>query len=874
MRFTVLSLGGKLIIIATFILLLCLLLFSGLGWGALKFYTEREAKSNAQTHLSLILHAYQIHVTTLTQDTAKVAAYANTTPSPSSDQLQQRLAAQSLQDHLSTLAIISRNHQLLMQSGTIETTTDKQLTPQVTTLVDTALQGNTAIALQPSTTSNTNTPSNNHSWMISIAYPLRDSQNTLTRALLAQQPVDNYLAQDLMQQSGETLLLCLSNHIEGMAGTTPASVLVDQSKQSEEQLCTPGQTNTTNGSQRYVTLASQTSIEHQLASSPSLVIVAVVPIYGFNLQNPRHVLLILGMGLFTFSLGAFGYMLIIMALFIRPLRRLQSQARAMLPTTAESDTTLLNTDDLSMLSRSFNLLSESLESESQAMIEQMSNLLIMSDALISTLNLEHLLGEIVSRLGMIMHVEHVSLLLYAREMHSPWAVAQWIDPNLNPEKTIAAHVVPPSHSSSSRSYQSTTRSISSQHGAVTVYADPDGDITMAATTKMVALPGRKNTTSGKRGAIRTPKLSQSDTPPGLRVPRIPRTALRDLDMILARMVIQRKKIAYGEDIATIYQERQENWARMALDAGYRSAIAVPLLLQEQAIGAFILYSNAPYQVSSRDTFLLSTAAIQTSMAIQNAILFAEVKEKNEALQRANHLKSQFLANVTHELRTPLHSIISYGALILEGFVDGELSAEQEEHIQFMVRRAEDLSHLVDDMLDLSKIEADRIEVTPEPLDLAHSLTEVVNQLKPLANNKNLYLTLEMEEGISRVMADGHRLRQVAINLVSNAIKFTDKGGVTIRCRLIKQGDMVNVSVYDTGIGISPAALGYIFEAFRQADGSTTRQFGGTGLGLTIARKLIELQGGEVAVESAPGQGTTFSFTLPVAPAQVRAIGVK
>jgi signal transduction histidine kinase len=132
----------------------------------------------------------------------------------------------------------------------------------------------------------------------------------------------------------------------------------------------------------------------------------------------------------------------------------------------------------------------------------------------------------------------------------------------------------------------------------------------------------------------------------------------------------------------------------------------------------------------------------------------------------------------------------------------------------------------------------------------------------------------MEDGALDVMADGHRLRQVAINLVSNAIKFTEKGGVTIRCDQIKQGEMVNVSVHDTGIGISPAALGYIFEAFRQADGSTTRQFGGTGLGLTIARKLIELQGGEVAVESAPGQGTTFSFTLPVAPAPAKIAGVR
>src|SRR5438445_3408929 len=141
------------------------------------------------------------------------------------------------------------------------------------------------------------------------------------------------------------------------------------------------------------------------------------------------------------------------------------------------------------------------------------------------------------------------------------------------------------------------------------------------------------------------------------------------------------------------------------------------------------------------------------MAIQNALLFTEVKEKNAALDRANQLKSQFLATVTHELRTPLHSIISYGALILEGFLDGELTTEQEEHIQFMVRRAEDLARLVDDMLDLSKIEADRLEVKVEPLALAPCLTEVLNELKPLANNKGLHLTLESADSLPLVLAD-------------------------------------------------------------------------------------------------------------------------
>ncbi len=252
------------------------------------------------------------------------------------------------------------------------------------------------------------------------------------------------------------------------------------------------------------------------------------------------------------------------------------------------------------------------------------------------------------------------------------------------------------------------------------------------------------------------------------------------------------------------------------------------------------------------------------MAIQNALLFAEIKEKNNALERANNLKSQFLANVTHELRSPLHSIIGYGSMVVDGFVEGELTPQQEEDIRFIVRRAEDLAHLVDDMLDLSKIEADHIEVKLEPVNLAVSMNDLVSQYKHTASDKKLYLNIEMEEHLPPVLADSQRLQQIVTNLVSNALKFTTQGGVTVRCSHTLDGEMMRISVQDTGIGISPAALGLIFEVFRQADGSTTRQFGGTGLGLTIAKRLAELQGGEIAVESIVGQGSTFSLTLPIA----------
>lgn len=252
------------------------------------------------------------------------------------------------------------------------------------------------------------------------------------------------------------------------------------------------------------------------------------------------------------------------------------------------------------------------------------------------------------------------------------------------------------------------------------------------------------------------------------------------------------------------------------------------------------------------------------MAIQNALLFAEIKEKNNALERANTLKSQFLANVTHELRSPLHSIIGYGSMVVDGFVEGELTPQQEEDIRFIVRRAEDLAHLVDDMLDLSKIEADHIEVKLEPVDLSACMSDIANQYKLTASEKKLYLNVEMEAQLPLVLADSQRLQQIVTNLVSNALKFTKQGGVTIRCSRIQNGDMVRIQVQDTGIGISPAALSLIFEAFRQADGSTTRQFGGTGLGLTIAKRLVELQGGEITVESVMGQGSTFTLTLPTA----------
>jgi signal transduction histidine kinase len=847
MRFTVRSLGGKLVISAALMLLLCMLLFSVTSWFFLKTFYELEARRDAGRHLESITRAYQTKIDFLkeglTTEAAKsviVAALTNIKPYAQA-QASRELAYAKGQYHLASVSIISKNRGVLAQSSGAPS--PQTFLTSYKSLIDQGLNlnGYSFASLEKTPGNSTN------SWDIDYVIPIvaKDAGGQIG-ILLAVQRFDGTFADNLINNTNTSLnvLLCdsKSKHILGM-GTTVSYIAKLDPHISENDLCTPGASYEINGTEYYLTISS---------SSPSLVVGDIEPLYNINTHTVRAVEIMIGLAVFIIALGVTAYALVARTFFVRPIRRLQARVAALVADNGDTELTASTIDELSMLSRSFSLLSESLntrENESDVITRQMSDLLTMSDVLISTLNLEDLLGEIVSRLGHIMQAKGVTLLLYGREMQSPWAVARWSNQQVSNGSIPVVDSLP-------------------QHEAVTVHTDPAGDIAMAATTKMAAIvtPTKRTTplSSGKRSAIRVPKLTSQTEQAAMRVPRIPRPALRDLDMILARMSMQKQKIAYGEDVQMIYKERGEAWARMALEAGYYSVIAVPLLLQDQVIGAVVLYGDRPYQVSRRDTFLLSTAAIQAAMAIQNALLFAEVKDKNAALERVNHLKSQFLATVTHELRTPLHSIISYGALILEGFVEGELTAEQEEHIQFIVRRAEDLSRLVDDMLDLSKIEADRLEVKVEPLALESSLTEVVNQLVPMASNKGLQLTLEMEDSLPMALADSHRIRQVVINMVSNALKFTEKGGVTIRCALLDRYDMLRISVNDTGIGISPAALDYIFEAFRQADGSTTRRFGGTGLGLTIARKLIELQGGEVSVESVVGQGSTFSFTLPVA----------
>jgi signal transduction histidine kinase len=240
----------------------------------------------------------------------------------------------------------------------------------------------------------------------------------------------------------------------------------------------------------------------------------------------------------------------------------------------------------------------------------------------------------------------------------------------------------------------------------------------------------------------------------------------------------------------------------------------------------------------------------------------ELGDANTELSRANRLKSEFLANMSHELRTPLNAIIGYSQLMLDG-IDGELSDQQVADLNRVTTAGSTLLALVNGLLDIAKIEAGRMEVAKERIDVLLSVMKITDMVRPNAEAKHLELRTAIPRDLPDALADPQRFDQVLTNLLANAVKFTEHGSVSVSAHALA-GEVV-ISVSDTGIGIARDAQGYVFDEFRQEDASTTRQYGGTGLGLAIAKKLVELQGGRIWVESAPGAGSTFSFALPSAP---------
>ena len=238
----------------------------------------------------------------------------------------------------------------------------------------------------------------------------------------------------------------------------------------------------------------------------------------------------------------------------------------------------------------------------------------------------------------------------------------------------------------------------------------------------------------------------------------------------------------------------------------------------------------------------------------------ELEWQRSELERAYRLKSEFLASMSHELRTPINALLGYASLMRDR-IYGELTQRQEEALARMQSASEHLLDLVNDVLDLAKIEAGRMPVTVEPVDAAEVLRELGQALEPMVRRKALSFEIDAEDGLPLLQTDRTRVKQIVLNLLSNAVKFTHRGGVRVRARAVEGG--VDIAVADTGIGIAKEDLETIWDDFRQVDQSSTREYGGTGLGLSIVRKLLALLGGSVRVESEPGKGSVFTVTLPL-----------
>ncbi|MEE9519942.1 MAG: GAF domain-containing protein, partial [bacterium] len=314
--------------------------------------------------------------------------------------------------------------------------------------------------------------------------------------------------------------------------------------------------------------------------------------------------------------------------------------------------------------------------------------------------------------------------------------------------------------------------------------------------------------------------------------------------------------------------------------GVRATLLLPLLVGGEAVGVFLLDSRTPGTYTERDLELLDPLAQQLALALQNARLYAQVKrhaeelevkveartqelqEANQQLEGASRHKSEFLANMSHELRTPLNAIIGFSEILLDESLGVLAPEERKEFLGNIVGSGRHLLRLINDILDLSKVEAGRMELHPEEFAVASVVNGVLNTIKPLAAKKEIAIEVAIDPTLPLLVADPGKVRQILYNLLSNAIKFTPERG-QVGLRASRDGGEALFAVWDTGIGIKPGDQERVFVEFQQAESTAGRQYEGTGLGLTLAKKFVELHGGRIWVESEPGKGSTFTFTLPL-----------
>jgi signal transduction histidine kinase/DNA-binding response OmpR family regulator len=326
--------------------------------------------------------------------------------------------------------------------------------------------------------------------------------------------------------------------------------------------------------------------------------------------------------------------------------------------------------------------------------------------------------------------------------------------------------------------------------------------------------------------------------------------------LTSRVIQSGEPLLINRDI----EQRRKELGTKLVGKSVRSFLGVPVFVSGEAVGVIsVQHATQEDAFNENDQHLLSTIAANVGVALQNAQLFNEAQAARAEAEQANHAKSAFLANMSHELRTPLNAIIGFTRIVRRKGAD-VLPEKQTENLDKVLTSAENLLNLINTVLDIAKIEAGRIDVLPANFRLAPLIDLCANTAQPLLQ-PDVVLEKQVDESLTTVYSDQDKIRQIVLNLLSNAAKFTPAGKITLTAE--QHGENLHITVSDTGIGISAEALPNIFKEFEQADATTTRKYGGTGLGLTISRNLARLLGGDLTVESEFGQGSTFTLVIPV-----------
>jgi len=330
---------------------------------------------------------------------------------------------------------------------------------------------------------------------------------------------------------------------------------------------------------------------------------------------------------------------------------------------------------------------------------------------------------------------------------------------------------------------------------------------------------------------------------------------------MGRAVVERRTV-HIHDMAAEREHEFRTGKDLANRFGFRTVLATPLLREGVATGAILIRRSEVMPFSDRYIKLLEAFADQAVIAIENSRLLNEIQEKNRQLAEASQHKSQFLSSMSHELRTPLNAIIGLTDMMV-GNAARFGTEKALEPLKRVHNAGAHLLGLINQVLDLSKIEAGKLELSPESVSLAPLIDQVIGTARQLAEQNQNRLLVDAPEDLGTLTVDPMRLRQILLNLLSNACKFTKQGVVTLRARRLGNGKYwVELAVIDTGIGMTPEQLSRLFQEFSQAEASTAKKYGGTGLGLAITRKLARLMGGDVTVTSEHGKGSVFTVRLP------------